>query len=152
MEPPHHHPAGQTAGQVSNRDRNVPSPWPGWTTTLLLPGGIVGVTALAEFALDVACSEAFAELDARHGAPMSSLGKRAQLWVVGMGKLGGRELNYSSDIDLIFAYDPGAEGDRDELHLHEPRDTNFLERTLGNVIHGPSASFKEAAIPCSKQP
>jgi glutamine synthetase adenylyltransferase len=68
-----------------------------------------GVTALAEFALDVACSEAFTELDARHGAPMSSLGKRAQLWVVGMGKLGARELNVSSDIDLIYIYDEDGE-------------------------------------------
>jgi glutamate-ammonia-ligase adenylyltransferase len=68
-----------------------------------------GVTALAEFALDVACREVFTELDARHGAPMSSLGKRAQLWVVGMGKLGARELNVSSDIDLIYIYDEDGE-------------------------------------------
>ena len=29
----------------------------------------------------------------------------AQLWVMGMGKLGARELNVSSDIDLIYVYD-----------------------------------------------
>ena len=68
-----------------------------------------GVTALAEFALDVACGEAFAELDTRHGAPMSSSGNRAQLWVVGMGKLGARELNVSSDVDLIYIYDEDGE-------------------------------------------
>jgi glutamate-ammonia-ligase adenylyltransferase len=32
--------------------------------------------------------------------------------VLGMGKLGGRELNYSSDIDLIFVYEPHDEGDQ----------------------------------------
>ncbi len=63
------------------------------------------VTELAEFALDAACTHAFAELDARHGAPRGADGRRAELWVVGMGKLGARELNVSSDIDLIYVYD-----------------------------------------------
>jgi [glutamine synthetase] adenylyltransferase / [glutamine synthetase]-adenylyl-L-tyrosine phosphorylase len=35
--------------------------------------------------------------------------RRAQLWVVGMGKLGARELNVSSDIDLIYVYDADGE-------------------------------------------
>lgn len=73
------------------------------------------VTQLAEFALDVACREACAELDAQHGAPLGPDGQRAQLWVVGMGKLGARELNVSSDIDLIYLYDQDGEtaGDAD---------------------------------------
>ena len=40
--------------------------------------------------------------------------------VLGMGKLGGRELNYSSDIDLIFLYEPGIgagdSGGSEDLH------------------------------------
>ncbi|MBC5782818.1 bifunctional [glutamate--ammonia ligase]-adenylyl-L-tyrosine phosphorylase/[glutamate--ammonia-ligase] adenylyltransferase [Ramlibacter sp. USB13] len=67
------------------------------------------VTTLAEFALDVACRQAFAEVDALHGAPLTPDGQRAQLWVVGMGKLGARELNVSSDIDLIYVYDDDGE-------------------------------------------
>ncbi|MGO4392652.1 bifunctional [glutamate--ammonia ligase]-adenylyl-L-tyrosine phosphorylase/[glutamate--ammonia-ligase] adenylyltransferase [Variovorax sp. M-6] len=67
------------------------------------------VTQLAEFALDVACREACAELDEVHGAPLAADGRRAQLWVVGMGKLGARELNVSSDIDLIYLYDHDGE-------------------------------------------
>ncbi len=63
------------------------------------------VTELAEFALDAACTHAFAELDALHGAPRGPHGQRAELWVVGMGKLGARELNVSSDIDLVYVYD-----------------------------------------------
>ncbi|HSV54665.1 MAG TPA: bifunctional [glutamate--ammonia ligase]-adenylyl-L-tyrosine phosphorylase/[glutamate--ammonia-ligase] adenylyltransferase [Burkholderiaceae bacterium] len=63
------------------------------------------VTELAEFALDVACRQAQEELDALHGAPLGEDGQRAELWVVGMGKLGARELNVSSDIDLIYIYD-----------------------------------------------
>src|SRR6185312_11025558 len=63
------------------------------------------VTELAEVALDAACTQAFAELDERHGAPLAPGGERAQIWIVGMGKLGARELNVSSDIDLIYLYD-----------------------------------------------
>ena len=70
------------------------------------------VTDLAEFALDVACRTALAELEAIHGAPhgeAEKAGQVAQLWVVGMGKLGARELNVSSDIDLIYLYDHDGE-------------------------------------------
>jgi glutamate-ammonia-ligase adenylyltransferase len=67
------------------------------------------VTHLAELALDEACQQAFHDLDARHGAPLLANGEKAQLWVVGMGKLGARELNVSSDIDLIYVYDEDGE-------------------------------------------
>ncbi|WP_204734191.1 bifunctional [glutamate--ammonia ligase]-adenylyl-L-tyrosine phosphorylase/[glutamate--ammonia-ligase] adenylyltransferase [Hydrogenophaga laconesensis] len=71
------------------------------------------VTELAELALDEACRLAFADLDGIHGAPQCHNGKgeaqRAQLWVIGMGKLGARELNVSSDIDLIYVYDHDGE-------------------------------------------
>lgn len=67
------------------------------------------VTELAEFALDVACAQACHELEAVHGAPMAAEGRPARLWVVGMGKLGARELNVSSDIDLIYIYDEDGE-------------------------------------------
>ena len=67
------------------------------------------VTELAELALDHACRLAFADLDDLHGAPTSETGQRAQLWVIGMGKLGARELNVSSDIDLIYVYDADGE-------------------------------------------
>ena len=67
------------------------------------------VTSLAEFALDEACRQAFLDLDARHGPPLTKAGQRAEFWVIGMGKLGARELNVSSDIDLIYVYDEDGE-------------------------------------------
>jgi glutamate-ammonia-ligase adenylyltransferase len=67
------------------------------------------VTQLAEFALDIASAEAERELEERHGAPQGEAGGRAHLWIVGMGKLGARELNVSSDIDLIYVYDQDGE-------------------------------------------
>ncbi len=44
----------------------------------------------------------------RFGAPIGTGGSEQQMVVIGMGKLGGQELNFSSDIDLVFAYpEPG---------------------------------------------
>ncbi|HWH74286.1 MAG TPA: bifunctional [glutamate--ammonia ligase]-adenylyl-L-tyrosine phosphorylase/[glutamate--ammonia-ligase] adenylyltransferase, partial [Methylibium sp.] len=63
------------------------------------------MTLLAEVTLDRALAIAFTEQDARHGAPLKPDGSRSAFWVVGMGKLGARELNVSSDIDLIYVYD-----------------------------------------------
>ncbi len=63
------------------------------------------MTELAEFALDIACTEVMQTLDESHGMPLTPAGTRALFWVVGMGKLGARELNVSSDIDLIYVYD-----------------------------------------------
>ncbi|MFG5778535.1 bifunctional [glutamate--ammonia ligase]-adenylyl-L-tyrosine phosphorylase/[glutamate--ammonia-ligase] adenylyltransferase [Comamonas sp. J-3] len=68
-----------------------------------------GVTELAELALDVACAAARTELDSRHGAPQGADGQPVQFWVIGMGKLGARELNVSSDIDLIYVYEQDGE-------------------------------------------
>ena len=67
------------------------------------------VTELAELALDVAHAQARAQLDAIHGAPLTPEGNEAVLWIIGMGKLGARELNVSSDIDLIYVYDHNGE-------------------------------------------
>ena len=63
------------------------------------------MTDLAEFALRQACLHVQHLLDETHGSPGSATGERALLWIVGMGKLGARELNVSSDIDLIYVYD-----------------------------------------------
>jgi len=67
------------------------------------------MTWLAEFALDVACTHTLQSLDEVHGTPLSEKGERASLWVIGMGKFGARELNVSSDIDLIYVYDQDGE-------------------------------------------
>jgi glutamate-ammonia-ligase adenylyltransferase len=82
------------------------------------------MTELAELALDVAMLESGRMLDALHGAPQAPDGTRARMWVVGMGKLGARELNVSSDIDLIYVYDhdgetAGRSDGRGQISNHE---------------------------------
>ncbi len=49
------------------------------------------------------------QLSAKHGQPLESNGDAMELNIIAMGKLGGRELNFSSDIDLICCYDSDGE-------------------------------------------
>ncbi|MBK6866525.1 MAG: bifunctional [glutamate--ammonia ligase]-adenylyl-L-tyrosine phosphorylase/[glutamate--ammonia-ligase] adenylyltransferase [Burkholderiales bacterium] len=110
------------------------------------PLGVVtgAVTELAELALDTACHEAFAQLDERHGAPIAETGARARLWVIGMGKLGARELNVSSDIDLIYVYDEdgetaGRDDGRGRISVHEyfTRAVKLIQVLIGDITeHG----------------
>ena len=72
------------------------------------------MTELAELALDLALADARRQLDERHGPPLAPAAPGApsapaRLWIMGMGKLGARELNVSSDIDLIYVYDHDGE-------------------------------------------
>ncbi|MFP5418993.1 MAG: bifunctional [glutamate--ammonia ligase]-adenylyl-L-tyrosine phosphorylase/[glutamate--ammonia-ligase] adenylyltransferase [Gammaproteobacteria bacterium] len=61
-------------------------------------------TALAEVCIAAALAFHHAALAIRHGEPRDESGQPQQMVVVGMGKLGGGELNVSSDIDLIYLY------------------------------------------------
>ncbi len=67
------------------------------------------LSRLADVCLDAAWRMADAELSAKYGHPVTSSGDPAGLAVIGMGKLGGFELNYSSDIDIIFVYSEDGE-------------------------------------------
>lgn len=79
------------------------------------------MTAFAEIAMAKAMGVLTQELSMSHGMPKRADGVDMPLWVVGMGKLGGRELNVSSDIDLIFVYedDGDTEGGPKSLSHHE---------------------------------
>ena len=69
------------------------------------------MTELAETTLELALAQALAEQDARFGVPRDAAGERIDFWVIGMGKLGARELNVSSDIDLVYVYEDDGETD-----------------------------------------
>jgi len=82
------------------------------------------MTHLAEATLELALAQAQAEADERHGAPLDAQGRRVDFWIIGMGKLGARELNVSSDIDLIYVYEDDGQ-------------------TAGNAAGARSTSFHE---------
>jgi glutamate-ammonia-ligase adenylyltransferase len=65
------------------------------------------LSALAAASLQVACEVARRSLVAEHGVPLMETPnglREADLTIIGMGKFGGRELNFSSDIDIIYFY------------------------------------------------
>jgi glutamate-ammonia-ligase adenylyltransferase len=63
------------------------------------------ISYLADAVIDAAVRFARRRLEAKRGIPRRADGKPARFVVVAMGKLGGNELNYSSDVDLVFLYD-----------------------------------------------
>jgi glutamate-ammonia-ligase adenylyltransferase len=79
---------------------------------------LLELSTLADIVTDQALQKLYQWHTERFGVPRDSLGQPQHLVVLGMGKLGGRELNYSSDIDLIFAF-------------REPGDTD-AKRTISN--------------------
>ncbi len=78
-------------------------------------------TALAEVAVVSSTAAVHAEMALQYGEPLGeSNGDAQDLHVVGMGKLGGAELNVSSDIDLILLYPEEGETDGDRrISNHE---------------------------------
>ena len=70
------------------------------------------MTTLADLSVEQAYRSVMADLVSVHGAPKDPVNGRPQeMIIIGMGKLGGCELNVSSDIDLIMLY--GEEGETD---------------------------------------
>jgi len=62
------------------------------------------ISNLADAILDLAYGRIREELVRRHGEPRTPEGEACGFSVLALGKLGGQELNYSSDIDLMFVY------------------------------------------------
>jgi [glutamine synthetase] adenylyltransferase / [glutamine synthetase]-adenylyl-L-tyrosine phosphorylase len=70
------------------------------------------LTALADASIEFAYRRAYSALTARYGTPRGAESRDAQpMMILAMGKLGGGELNYSSDIDLILLYPEEGETD-----------------------------------------
>jgi len=65
---------------------------------------LAGSSWLAEHCIEQALLAVEGQLAARHGLPRDRDGRPLRLVVLALGKLGGAELNFSSDIDLVFAF------------------------------------------------
>ncbi|MCW4455753.1 bifunctional [glutamate--ammonia ligase]-adenylyl-L-tyrosine phosphorylase/[glutamate--ammonia-ligase] adenylyltransferase [Flavobacterium sp. MXW15] len=72
---------------------------------------LAGATALAEDCLRIALEALEQEFAQRHGVVRAADGSVQRLVVFGLGKLGGGELNFSSDVDLVYAYPQAGESD-----------------------------------------
>ena len=65
---------------------------------------VESMTLLADVTTNFALEHYHRQLAATYGEPLDGQGRPQRLLVIGMGKLGGRELNVSSDVDYIFIY------------------------------------------------
>jgi glutamate-ammonia-ligase adenylyltransferase len=89
----------------------------GWAD---LEATLMEVSLLAETCVQESLDFLFQRACAARGTPVNTQGQPQSLVVLGMGKLGAWELNFSSDIDLIFAYrDDGVLPGRKEVHYAE---------------------------------
>jgi glutamate-ammonia-ligase adenylyltransferase len=88
------------------------------------------ISYLADACLEVATRFARRALEAKRGAPRGPNGRRARFTILALGKLGGLELNYSSDIDLICLYD--ADGATDGQRPLS--NTEFFDRLTREVV------------------
>ncbi|MBM3262579.1 MAG: hypothetical protein FJY97_04020, partial [candidate division Zixibacteria bacterium] len=69
------------------------------------PDVLRALSDVADLCLQRAFEVCAHHLEERHGPPLLEDGSPSGFAVMGMGKLGGRELNFDSDIDLIYVYD-----------------------------------------------
>ena len=98
------------------------------------------MTQLADVTTNFALDFVHRQLAAQFGEPLDSQGNPQRLLIVGMGKLGGRELNVSSDVDYIFVYPEEGEttgssdgGRRIEAYDFFQRVGKRLIATLGEI-------------------
>lgn len=88
------------------------------------------VSLVAEAVLEAALTVLQQRCDERFGVPLRRDGTRAGFCVLALGKLGGLELNYSSDIDLIFVY----ENDGPTDHTRATTNREYFERLSQDLV------------------
>ncbi|MDD2742010.1 MAG: bifunctional [glutamate--ammonia ligase]-adenylyl-L-tyrosine phosphorylase/[glutamate--ammonia-ligase] adenylyltransferase [Rhodocyclaceae bacterium] len=92
---------------------------------------VESMTMLADVTTNFALDHYHRQLVATYGEPLDKAGQPQRLLIIGMGKLGGRELNVSSDVDYIFVYPE--EGDTNGSRSIENYDffTRLGKRVIG---------------------
>jgi len=106
------------------------------------------LTELAEIVLNRALDIAWADLVKKHGTPtfFTVHGKRrAGFGVIAYGKLGGMELSYRSDLDLVFLHD--SSGQKQETDGDNPLDNSmFFGRLVRRLTHFLTAQTASGAM------
>ena len=95
------------------------------------------LTEIAELIVERAIGLGWRQITRQFGAPVCSEGKDRRpvtICAVGYGKLGGWELSYSSDLDLVFLHD--SQGERQETEGAHPIDNQlFFVRLAQRIVH-----------------
>ncbi|SFB12948.1 glutamate-ammonia-ligase adenylyltransferase [Collimonas sp. OK607] len=104
---------------------------------------VSAVTTFAEFAVQTHLAALTVDMVALHGAPVGEeSGQPQELIVLGMGKLGGCELNVSSDIDLIFTYAEDGDTQTTSAEQRSLSNHEFFTR-LGKKLIGALSEITE---------
>ena len=110
--------------------------WRDFTGKASVDSTLEALSAMADASIRVAATWAHQAMSARFGEARDTQGKAQHLIVLGMGKLGGKELNVSSDIDLIYCYRESGSTDGDR-HIDNAdffrRVAQRLTKLLGSV-------------------
>lgn len=88
------------------------------------------ISYLADAIVEAAVRAARRRLESKRKAPRPSEGSLGRFVVLALGKLGGMELNYSSDIDLMFLYDPPQRADSIASHAS----FEYFERLAREIL------------------
>lgn len=102
----------------------------GWVS---LDETLFDLSRLAEVCIDAAVDYHQRRLRERFGVPRGPNGEESRFYVIGMGKLGGEELNYSSDIDLIFGFSHPGSTDGDRSRANEQFFTRLGQRVINSL-------------------
>ncbi|OOF88501.1 bifunctional glutamine synthetase adenylyltransferase/deadenyltransferase [Rodentibacter ratti] len=94
----------------------------------------IRLSQLAESLIIAARDWLYRQACAEMGTPLDEQGKPQPLYILGMGKLGGFELNFSSDIDLIFTYPAQGETHIEGSNARKPVDHAKFFTRLGQRL------------------
>ena len=91
----------------------------------------LALSDLAELVLEEACHVCVTELHVEYGTPRMSNERPSRFAICGLGKFGGREMGYASDIEVLFVYDgTGVTDGRTSLETSE-----YFERLSQMLLH-----------------
>lgn len=99
-----------------------------------IPTVCARLTELAEVCIQSALDWHWQAMVERHGQPRNRAAALQPMIVLGMGKLGARELNLSSDIDLIFAYPEPGQSDGDQFDGKKSLENQAYFQRLGQRL------------------
>jgi glutamate-ammonia-ligase adenylyltransferase len=95
---------------------------------------LAGASVLADCCIEAALRGAERQVATRHGVVRDSCGQVQRMVVLALGKLGGSELNFSSDIDVVFAYAENADSGAEHGKGVRPLDAAAYYARVGQAL------------------
>ena len=119
-----------------------------WAT---LPETLLDLSNAADSGLRASQEFAWRQLVQRHGAPAGAGDEAQRLIIIAMGKLGGQELNFSSDIDLVFLFGAHGETSGPQALAHEEFFLRLGQRLI-RLLDAPTAEGRAFRVDMRLRP